>query len=408
MSNFNLWLLLAGLITVFSCIVTGYKPYKNSSLLKIAPGNADFAFRFYHQLAVEATNKNIIFSPLSISTAFALLSLGAKNTTLSQLLSGLGFNQTEISEQEIHAGFRHLLHMLNHLGADIELSIGNALFTHEQFKLLKKFLADAKHFYQSDVFPTNFKNLVEAKKKINSYIEEKTHGKLVDVVKGLDPDVIMVLVNYIFLKAYWENPFNSENTQEDDFFVDEETKVTVSMMNKDSNFKSYYDKDLSCEVVQLPYKGNLSALFILPEQGKLKLVEDALRADVVSKWLHSLEIRRLAFYLPRFSLTGSYDIGEIFKKLGVTQLFTDHADLSGISQKPNLKVSKFVISVENPFNSENTQEDDFFVDEETKVTISMMNKDSNFKSYYDKDLSCEVVQLPYKGNLLALFILPEH
>ncbi|XP_042301432.1 alpha-1-antiproteinase 2-like [Sceloporus undulatus] len=342
MANFNLWLLFAGLITVFSCIVTGDKLPKNSSALKIAAGNADFAFRFYHQLAVEATNKNIIFSPLSISTAFALLSLGAKTTTLSQLLSGLGFNQTEISGQEIHAGFRHLLHVLNHPGAEIELSIGNALFTHEQFKLLKKFLADAKKFYHSDIFPTNFKKLDEAKKKINSYIEEKTHGKLVDVVKSLDPDVIMVLVNYIFLKAYWENPFNSENTQEDDFFIDEQTKVKVSMMNKDSQFKSYYDEDLSCQVVRLPYKGSLSALFILPEQGKLKLVEDAFRADVVSKWLHSLEIRRIDLYLPRFSLTGSYDVGEIFKKLGVTELFTNHADLSGISRQRNLKVSKAI------------------------------------------------------------------
>ncbi|XP_072842717.2 alpha-1-antitrypsin-like [Pogona vitticeps] len=342
MSPINLCLIFAVLFAVAICEIPPAKQQSRSPYLKIAPGNADFAFRFYHQIASEETGKNIFFSPISIATAFACLSLGAKSTTLSQLLSGLGFNQTKISEREIHKGFHHLLHVLNRPEAEIELSLGNALFTHDQYKLLKKFLNDAKHFYHAEVLPTNFKKPEEAVKQINNYIEKKTHGKLVNVVKQLDPKVVVVLVNYIYLKAYWKNPFNYEFTRKDDFFVDEQTTVQVPMMNKDSNFNFYHDEELSCQVVHLPYKGDASALFILPDPGKLKQVEAALGTDVLIKWGKSLKQWRLELFLPRFSLFTSYDVESILNKLGVTDVFTDHADLSRITGARNVKVSKAI------------------------------------------------------------------
>ncbi|XP_062824502.1 alpha-1-antiproteinase [Anolis carolinensis] len=342
MSDFSLWLIFAGLLAFGSCGDIEQKPPKTSPSLKISPSNADFAFKFYHQLASEAANKNIIFSPVSISFAFALLSLGAKGNTLSQLLTGLSFNPKEITEQEIHNGFRHLLLALNRTQAELELNIGNALFTHNEFKLLQKFLKDPKHFYQSEILPTNFKKLKEAEQQINNYIEKKTNGKLKDVAKNLDPSVVLVIVNYVFLKAYWEKPFNYEFTREGDFFVDEQTTVKVPMMNRDSYFNAYYDKDLGCQVVRLPYKANASALLILPDPGKLKPVEDALGKKVLLKWEKSLKPQKIHLTLPRFSLDGSYDVEKTLRKLGINDVFTNHANLTGISGDRNLKVSKAI------------------------------------------------------------------
>ncbi|XP_053142875.1 alpha-1-antiproteinase-like [Hemicordylus capensis] len=351
MANVHLCLLLAGLCALAYAhhVPDHHEDYEHQHdhhsepCQKIAAGNADFAFRFYHQVASDQpAGKNILFSPLSMSTAFAMLMLGAKSDTLNQLLSGLGFNQTEVSEQEIHEGFLHLLQKLNRPDAEIEFNIGNALFTNNELQPLEKFLNDTKHYYQTEVHPTDFKNLTEAEGKINEFIEKKTHGKLVDVVKGLDPEVVMVLVNYMFLKAYWKEPFNPLSTREGDFYVDEETTVKVDMMKKESLFKSYFDNDLSCHVVQLPYKGSASALFILPKQGKMKQVEEALGTALVAKWLNSLQSRRIDLSIPKFSMSSSYDVKEILQKMGVTDVFTNGADLSGITGKRNLKVSKAV------------------------------------------------------------------
>uniref|UniRef100_A0A8C3SHM3 Serpin domain-containing protein n=1 Tax=Chelydra serpentina TaxID=8475 RepID=A0A8C3SHM3_CHESE len=322
------------------CPVGGNVVTEKRSFLQVAPSNAEFAFRFYKQIKSDAAGKNIFFSPLSISTAFAMLSLGAKSTTLSQILQGLSFNLTEIEEREIHEGFRHLIHMLNRPDSEIQVNIGNALFIDDQLKLLQKFLEDAKTLYESEAFLSNFQNSAEAEKQINDYIENKTHGKIANLVKDLDPFTVMVLVNYIFFKAHWENPFNSLFTKEDDFFVDAKTSVKVNMMSSKKRYNTHHDELLSCWVVEIPYKGNAAAIFILPDEGKMEQVEDALLKETVSKWTKSLQQREIYLYIPTFSVSGSYDVKELFEKMGVVDVFTNKADLSGITGQPVLKVSK--------------------------------------------------------------------
>ncbi|XP_053231843.1 alpha-1-antiproteinase 2-like [Podarcis raffonei] len=355
MSHLYLCLLLAGLCAFAQCHYTPdhkedhdhgcsapAEGERDLPSLKKAPGNADFAFRFYHHVASESTEKNIFFPPLSMSTALAMVSLGARTTTLNQLLSGLGFNQSDTTEQEIHEGFHHLLHILNPSNAELHLSIGNALFTDDQVKLPKKFLDDAKHFYEADVLPTNFKNPAVAESQINSYIGKKTNGKIVDAVKGLDPEDLMVIVNYIYMRANWEKPFDPLHTRERDFYVDEETTVKVPMMNKVSWFETYHDKILSCKVVKLPYKSNVSALFILPDQGKMKQLENALSKDVLLKWMNSTKSQRIDLFLPKFTISGNYVIQGILRRMHITEVFTDQADLSGITGKPEVKISKAI------------------------------------------------------------------
>ncbi|NWS72522.1 A1AT protein, partial [Crotophaga sulcirostris] len=315
---------------------------ENLALAKIVPSNTEFAFQFYKQVREEEGNKNIFFSPLSISTAFAMLSLGASSSTLSQLHKGLAFNLTETEEQEIHEGFQRVLQLLNNPHQEVQLSIGNALFIDNRLKLRQKFLDDATNFYSSEAVSSNFQNPTEAIKEINNYIETNTHGKIVGLLKSLDPDSVMVLINYIFFKGYWEKPFNNLITRDEDFFLDTENSVKVKMMHENKVFNIHRDEKLSCWVVEIPYKGNAAALFILPDEGTMKQVEDALLKETVSNWIQSLEKRKIYLDLPRFSISGSYDVKSLFKKMGVTEVFSDQADLSGVAENTLLKVSKAI------------------------------------------------------------------
>lgn len=174
---------------------------ENSAHVKIAFSNAEFAFRFYKQTTEEGGNKNIFFSPLSLSTAFAMLSLGARSNTLNQLHKCLTFNLTEMEEQEIHEGFQHLLQLLNDPHREIQLNMGNTLFIDERLKLQKKFLDDVTNFYYSEAVSMDFQNSEHAREEINNYIKAKTHGKFVDLLDSLDEDVMMILTNYIYFKG---------------------------------------------------------------------------------------------------------------------------------------------------------------------------------------------------------------
>ncbi|NP_001080271.1 serpin peptidase inhibitor, clade A (alpha-1 antiproteinase, antitrypsin), member 1 S homeolog precursor [Xenopus laevis] len=306
---------------------------------KIAPFNAQFAFEFYRQVAADHPSENIFFSPVSISTAFSMLSLGAKGQTLNQIIEGLGFNTTEISEEEIHNGFQHLLHMLNDPDSELQLNSGNALFIDNNMKLIQKFLEDVKEFYESEAFSTDFHNTKEATKQINSYVEKKTHGKITDLLKDVDERTLLILINYIYFRGKWEKPFEEEFTQDGIFHVDENTNVTVPMMRRNGMYNVAFDDKLGCTVVQIPYKGNATSLFILPDEGKLKQVEEALEKSTIMSWKKLFGYRSVDLTIPKFSVSAELDLVEVFKKFGVKDVFSDLADLTGIAAS-RLKVSK--------------------------------------------------------------------
>ncbi|MEE6526147.1 hypothetical protein FKM82_026594, partial [Ascaphus truei] len=241
---------------------------------KLAPANAAFAFSLYKHIALGQTTGNIFFSPVSISTILAMISLGAKSVTSDQILKGLGFNISEIPEQDIHTGFQHLLHMLNDPDSELQLSSGNALFIDKELKLLQKFIDDVKSFYEADAFSTDFQNSEAATTQINDYVGKETNGKIVDLLSSVDPQTVLVLINYIYFRGKWDKPFEEEQTREEDFNVDENTVVKVPMMHRTGMYNVAYDGELACVVVEIPYKGNASALFILPDQGKMKQVEE--------------------------------------------------------------------------------------------------------------------------------------
>uniref|UniRef100_A0A250Y0M2 Serine protease inhibitor A3N n=1 Tax=Castor canadensis TaxID=51338 RepID=A0A250Y0M2_CASCN len=312
--------------------------------ISLVSSNTDFAFSLYKQLASENPNKNVIFSPLSISTALAFLSLGAHNTTLKEILEGLKFNLTEISEAEIHQGFQQLLRTLNQPGDHLQLNMGNAMFVQEQQELQAKFRKDAQALYAAQAFLTNFQEPAAAEKFINDYVKKETQGKIVDLVKGLDTQTVMVLVNYIFFKAKWKMPFDPRDTFKSKFHLSKSQSVKVPMMSiEDLTTPFFRDEELSCTVVELKYTGNASALFILPDQGKMQEVETSLLPETLSKWKDSLQSRRIdELYLPKFSISSDYDLEYILPQLGIKEVFTRQADLSGLMQDGKLMVSQVV------------------------------------------------------------------
>ncbi|NWS18836.1 A1AT antiproteinase, partial [Pachyramphus minor] len=304
---------------------------------------ADFVFRFYKQAISEEADENVFFSPMSISTAFAMLAVGAKSTTLSQIFGGLGFDDlAETRIRDIHDSFHKVLSVLNCADANITLNIGNAIFTATGYEPQESFLQNAKQFYHADLFSSDFHKPEEAKNQINKYVEEKTKGKIPELVGHLEPSTVLVLVNYIYFKAAWEKSFDPLHTYEDDFFVNTNASVRVNMMQRDGISNIYYDEDLSCKVVELPYQGTARALLVLPDDGKMKQVEGALSKETLCKWDNHLKTRRLNLQLPKFSISGSYDVKNLFEKMGITEVFSANADLSGISGSRNLQVSEAI------------------------------------------------------------------
>ncbi|XP_041489227.1 serine protease inhibitor A3N-like [Microtus oregoni] len=312
--------------------------------LALTSTNTDFAFSLYKELTLKNPDKNIVFSPLSISTALAVLSLGANNNTLQEILEGLKFNLTETPEADIHRGFGQLLLMLSQPNEELQISTGSTMFVEKQMQILAEFKEKARALYQAEVSSVDFQQPHEAKKLINDYVRNQTQGKIEELISGLNANTVMVLVNYIYFKGQWETPFDPNLTFASDFYLGNEKTVKVPMMKFKFLTTPYFrDKELSCTVVELKYTGHASALFILPDQGKMQQVEASLQPETLRKWQDSWRPRTLEeLSLPKFSISTDYGLQDILPQLGIREVFSTQADLSGITGSRELSVSQVV------------------------------------------------------------------
>uniref|UniRef100_A0A8C3X1G1 Serpin domain-containing protein n=1 Tax=Catagonus wagneri TaxID=51154 RepID=A0A8C3X1G1_9CETA len=350
-----LGLLVAGLCSRVYCLpvddleskhVTQHDQHNGAPLdhHAVVSSNTDFAFSLYRKLASLTPNKNVVFSPLSVSMALAFLSLGARGTTLTELLEGLKFNLTETPEAEIHRGFQHLLQALSRPSNLLQLSVGNAIFVDEHLKLLDKFRNDAHELYASEVFSSNFHDPKAAIKFVNDYVKNKTKGKIPKLFDEGDSLIEMVLVNYIYLKggSTWKTPFDHKHTLKSLFYVSENKTVEVPLMSHKGLETPYFrDEELACTVVELKYTSNDSALFILPDEGKMLDVEAKLLPETLRRWRGSLQPGNI-LNLPRFSISGDYGLHGTLPQLGIRKIFTHEADLSGVTGDQKLGVSKVI------------------------------------------------------------------
>lgn len=167
---------------------------------QVTPTITSFALRVYKQLAAE-TPGNILFSPVSIASTLALLSLGAQADTSTQILQGLGFNLTETPQASIHRGFQSLIRALDLPSPKLELKAGHSLFLDKQLKPRQRFLDDIRELYGALAFSVNLTDSATAWRQMNDYVRKQTYGQVVDGLQEFSEDTPMVLLNYIFFKG---------------------------------------------------------------------------------------------------------------------------------------------------------------------------------------------------------------
>lgn len=189
---------------------------EDMSCHKLSEPNADFAFSLYKSLnAQNAAGKNIFYSPLGISAALSMLSSGARADTLTQMFSALGYGS--MTRAQVDEAYKHLFHMLGHSQEEQLLKVGNDLALRSGFQPPAKFLEDVKTFYSAEVFNVDFNKPDEAAAQINKAISDNTNGLIKDMVKDLDAQMAMVLINYVYFKgktATGNGPGHGERTKE--------------------------------------------------------------------------------------------------------------------------------------------------------------------------------------------------
>uniref|UniRef100_UPI0037E9C82A serpin A3-5-like n=1 Tax=Semicossyphus pulcher TaxID=241346 RepID=UPI0037E9C82A len=312
-----------------------------NSVSLVSSQNKLFAFRLYKKLAAHADSegKNIFFSPASVSLALAALSVGARGETHQQLFSGLGYNNSLLTQADVDQAFQMYLEKSNKtLNEDV--SEGTAVFVDNRFKARPEFLETLRQSYSTEGFNVDFTKTTDSANTINKYVEDKTNGKIDKLVDSLDPSTVMYLISYIYYKGKWETPFDPMLTKEDVFMVDQNTKVPVQMMNLEKTLETYYDQAINTSVLHLPFNNSYSMLLLLPDD--MATLENALCPGHLTKWLKWMKSKTHSIFVPRFSIKSSYTLNNVLTEMGMADMFGDRADLSGIAEGQKLAVSEVV------------------------------------------------------------------
>ncbi|XP_010727678.3 serpin A3-5 [Larimichthys crocea] len=312
-----------------------------NSISLVAAANKRFAFRLYRQLAAHADSrgKNIFFSPSSVSVALATLSVGARGPTHKQIFNGLGFNSTLLTQADVDQAFHALLERANKT-SNGDTSEGTAVFVGNNLKPRPEFLETLKQSYHADGFTVDFANAIDSASTINEYVKAKTNGKIEDLVKDPDPMTVMYLISYIYFKGKWATSFNPKRTHRSTFTVDKNTKVPVQMMTMENRFPVYRDQEINTSILRLPFNGSYSMLLMLPDN--MATLESVVSPGHVNKWLKFMKTRSYHIFIPKFSIKTSYTLNDVLTGMGMTDMFSDHADFNGIAEDVELKVSEVV------------------------------------------------------------------
>ncbi|XP_060773803.1 leukocyte elastase inhibitor-like isoform X9 [Neoarius graeffei] len=283
----------------------------------LSVANTSFALNLFSKIKETNETNNIFYSPLSISSALAMVYLGAAGNTATQMS--------------------------------------------------EKFLRDTKTYYNAKLETVDFQSNAEAERvKINKWVEKQTQEKIKDLLKegNIDNSTILVLVNAIYFKGNWATQFKVENTKERPFRLNKRDTKPVQMMKQKAKFPLTFIADLRCRILEMPYNGKeLSMLILLPDSIEddttgLEKLEQALTYENFMEWTRPDMMDRVEVEvsLPRFKLEESYDMKDLLISMGMVDAFSlDRCDFSRMSPSNNLVLSKVVHKSFVDVNEEGTE-----------------------------------------------------
>ncbi|KAL6660577.1 hypothetical protein ACP70R_001612 [Stipagrostis hirtigluma subsp. patula] len=220
-------------------------------------GQTALAARLLGRLAADATadGSNLIFSPLSIHVALALMSAGASASTLDEILAVAG----ALSRKELMAFVSR--DMVERVLADRSgvggpcVSFACGAWTDKRRPLKPAYRDTIVGTFKGSASTVDFRDQpVESRKKINTWVAEVTKGLITNIVNPYQhsTDTVNVIANAIYFKGEWRDRFKKKNTTRRKFHRLNGSSVNVPFM------QSWRDQQIAChdgfKVLNLPYK----------------------------------------------------------------------------------------------------------------------------------------------------------
>ncbi|QIZ69810.1 serpin family protein [Oxynema aestuarii] len=289
----------------------------------------DFSLKLFSQIYAGQKERNIFISPSSIFLALSMTYNGASGDTQTAIADTLGFGEMDL--ERVNQENLNFQNSLENADDRVTLNIANSLWLNQNLQFLPDFVQRVGESYQAKIERVNFSNTAVTR-QINNWVKMQTNGKIDSIVDRLDPDTLILLVNALYFKGEWSEPFPEEETTEAPFTLLNNEKKQIPLMSQSGDYR--YLETEQFQAVNLPYgKGRFSMYVFLPKKEvSLTQFYESLTVEDWKEWIPELRSRPGTVKLPRFKLEYDLALNETLKALGMEIAFDrDRADFSNLA-----------------------------------------------------------------------------
>ncbi len=301
-------IMMAALAVMTACGEPDQKPAEGSQ--------TGFALSFFkNAVASVSSAENVVVSPYSTGVALSMLEAGAEGQTkveLDNALNGSYFKAEDLGD-----------------GKDVTVQSSSSVWISDDFSVRNRYVSLLEKDFDAFVTTQNFADPATAQ-AINNWCSEHTSGKIDQIIDGIGPDMVMVLVNALYFNAPWAAAFD-ETAVNEAVFHGRSGDTSVRMMARRATFN--YAEYQGARMIEIPYAGGSYAMYIiLPPAGMspesiLPYISESLYRSAMSM----LQPKEVALNMPQFRMETSLVLNKTLERMGVTTAFSSAADFKGIS-----------------------------------------------------------------------------
>lgn len=327
------------LITCDSTGVSEEDPQILAAKAKLAEADAGFSIQLFKEIHSNDSSSNIFISPLSVSMALGMTMNGATGNTLEEMQTTLGFS--DLNQEEINKGYQSLLDQLENADESIEFDVANSVWARDGLIMKEEFRDAVQTYFEAETATKDFSD-PGTKDEINDWVSEKTNERITQIVDVIAPEDVMFLINAVYFNGNWKNKFDSEETRDHEFLLDDNDYVIIDMMSQQNEASYLINEEFV--MLELPY-GNesFSMLFIKPGSQEMsidELITNRLSTESLKEWTSNLNTGQVSYFIPKLELGYKRQMINDLIGLGMQQVFTESAELNNLFvEVDNLLVS---------------------------------------------------------------------
>ncbi|MBN3033990.1 MAG: serpin family protein [Bacteroidales bacterium] len=288
---------------------------------------------------------NMVFSPLSISAAMAMVYAGSRGHTAQEISRVLHYNPEMDTFRVEYPAF------LKQLGKD-DFALNRFEMVHSAwpqtgYDFLPGYIDFLDASFEAEINHVDYhttESREQAIHRINGWVDQATQGKIPQLLSPglLSPETRLVLTNAVYFKGQWLIGFDTLFTSAGAFYCEPGKHVEVEFMFSESEYN--YFEDYGIRGLEIPYAGReFSMIVLLPEDplGVDSLIR-VINPEILATWQGMMMGEHINLYLPKFKVETLIKLEDIFTGMGMVLPFSDLADFSGMSSSCDLKIDKVI------------------------------------------------------------------